>query len=720
MMQFENVREKLASQYADIKWIKESGLDEASLKEGYHQLMAALEGAPKPIIKARTFEYLVKNGRIAIDEQDIFQDKLQHFGILEQQRNAWCDEAIAEDLAEEADHMRKACIYDCGAYGGGFDFSHTSPNTRFLMKEGFVGVLRRVEEAAKREDLTEKQRIFYEACIITWKAVLAFCRRLGDGIKPYNKENADALYAISEHAPQNIYEAMQLIMVHFYLHEYVSFTRVRTLGRLDVMLYPFYQNDIESGKYTKDEITEMLKHFLYKFWCAKVPFDLPFAIGGLDRDGNEATNEFSYLIVRTYDSLNIYSPKIHIRVSDKTPADFVKLVLDCIRRGNSSFVFVNDKIGIQSLVNVGIEEKDAIDYTPIGCYEQAVWGMEVGCTGTGALNLTKALEFVITNGYDLRTGRLLGLKTGDVTTWDELIDAVKKQITYMTVRAMDYVTAVEKKYDRIQPDLLLSAQYDQCVERGVDAYEGGAKYNNSSVTATGIASLTDSLAAIKRLVFDLKKVSLEALFEILKNNWQGHEKLRLEAKHLPEKYGNGISFVDDIAADISDHLALVVNGYPNGRGGVFKAGLFSIDGYVTYGRHTMATPDGRLAGEPLSKNLGPMSAMDRNGITALIHSVTSIDHAKFPNGSVLDIMLHPSAVQGEEGLHAFYSILMTYMKKGGYAIQGNVFNSADLREAQENPEKYRNLQVRVCGWNAYFVNLSKTEQDEFIKQAESI
>lgn len=371
-------------------------------------------------------------------------------------------------------------------------------------------------------------------------------------------------------------------------------------------------------------------------------------------------------------------------------------------------------------MNVGIEEKDAIDYTPIGCYEQAVWGMEVGCTGTGALNLTKALEFVITNGYDLRTGRLLGLKTGDVTTWDELIDAVKKQITYMTVRAMDYVTAVEKKYDRMQPDLLLSAQYDQCVERGVDAYEGGAKYNNSSVTATGIASLTDSLAAIKRLVFDLKKVSLEALFEILKNNWQGHEKLRLEVKHLPEKYGNGISFVDDIAADISDHLALVVNGYLNGRGGVFKAGLFSIDGYVTYGRHTMATPDGRLAGEPLSKNLGPMSAMDRNGITALIHSVTSIDHAKFPNGSVLDIMLHPSAVQGEEGLHAFYSILMTYMKKGGYAIQGNIFNSADLREAQENPEKYRNLQVRVCGWNAYFVNLSKTEQDEFIKQAESI
>ena len=329
MIQFENVREKLASQYTDIRWIEESGLDEASLKAGYHKLMASLEGAPKPIIKARTFEYLVENGRIAIDAQDIFQDKLQHFGILEQQRNAWCNEVIEECFAEEADHIRKASIYEGGAYSGGVDFSHTSPNTRFLMKEGLVGVLRRVEEAAKREGLTEKERIFYEACIITWKAVLAFCKRLGDGVKPYNKENADALYAISERAPQNTYEAMQLIIVYFFLHEYVSFTRVRTLGRLDVMLYPFYQNDIESGTYTKDEITEMLRYFLYKFWCAKVPFDLPFAIGGLDRDGSEATNEFSYLIVRTYDSRNIYSPKIHIRVSEKTPADFVKLVLDC-------------------------------------------------------------------------------------------------------------------------------------------------------------------------------------------------------------------------------------------------------------------------------------------------------------------------------------------------------------------------------------------------------
>jgi len=170
---------------------------------------------------------------------------------------------------------------------------------------------------------------------------------------------------------------------------------------------------------------------------------------------------------------------------------------------------------------------------------------------------------------------------------------------------------------------------------------------------------------------------------------------------------------------MSDHAASVVTGHPNGRGGVFKMGLFGIDYYVQYGKNTMATPDGRKAGEPLSKNLCPMSAMDRNGITAMINSVTAMDHSRFPNGSVLDIILHPSAVSGDDGLDAFYGILMTYMKKGGFAMHGNVFSSADLRAAQADPEKYKNLQVRVCGWNAYFVNLTKAEQDEFIKQADN-
>ena len=199
----------------------------------------------------------------------------------------------------------------------------------------------------------------------------------------------------------------------------------------------------------------------------------------------------------------------------------------------------------------------------------------------------------------------------------------------------------------------------------------------------------------------------------------GQEKLRLAVLHLPEKYGNNCARADEVAVDFADFCAGLVNNRPNGRGGVFKAALFTIDNCFKTGEKTMATPDGRKAGEPLSKNLCAVTGMDKNGITALVHSVTKFDMSKFPNGSVLDFVFHPSAVAGEDGLNAFYGILMTYFKKGGLAMHGNVFNADDLKKAQNEPEKYKNLQVRVCGWNAYFVDLSPAEQDAFIRQAEN-
>ena len=495
---------------------------------------------------------------------------------------------------------------------------------------------------------------------------------------------------------------------------------MRTLGRLDVLLYPFYVNDIANGTYTKEEIKEMLKFFLYKFWVAKVPYDLPFCLGGIDSHGNEVTNEMSYLIVESYNELNIYSPKIHIRVSDKTPKDFLKLVLSCIRGGNSSFVFVNDKIGIECLRRVGIEERDAMNYVPIGCYEPAVWGVEIGCTGNGDVGLGKAVELVFCNGRDNATGILCGVETGKIESFEGFLDAVKKQIAYMTDRAASYVVKLERLYDRINPDPLLSCQYEHSVETGVDVYEGGAKYNNSSLYFSSIASLVDSVCAVKRLVFEEKRYTFDELGEILRANWQGYERDRAVALRIPEKYGNNNPIADKYTVELSSFCADLLNNRPNGRGGVFKAALFTIDRCFYIGERTMATPDGRLAGEPLSKNLSATVGMDKNGVTSLINSVTKIDHASFPTGSVLDVMLHPTAVAGEDGLEAFYGILMTYMKKGGFAMHGNVFDASTLKRAQEQPEQYKNLQVRVCGWNAYFVNLSRAEQDAFIKQAEGL
>ena len=550
--------------------------------------------------------------------------------------------------------------------------------------------------------------------------MITIAKRLGEAIAPYNEENETALRNIAEGAPRDSYEAMQLLILYFFMHEYIGGTRVRTLGRLDVLLYSFYQSDLASGRYTKEQIKEMLKFFLYKFWCAKVPFDLPFCLGGIDSEGNEVTNEMSYLIVETYNELDIHSPKIHVRISEKTPKKFIKLVLSCIRGGNSSFVFVNDKIGIESLVRVGITEKEARDFVPIGCYEPAVWGVEIGCTGNGGVNLAKAVELVFNNGKDLATGRMCGIETGKIESFDDFKEAVKKQITYMTEQSISYIIKIEGHYKEINPDPILSCQYDHSVEKGLDVYEGGAKYNNSSVHFYSIASLIDSMCAVKKLVFENGTYTFDELGNILRSNWKVHERTRAFSLRMEEKYGNNHPTVDELAREFSDFCASITNNKPNGRGGVFKAALFSIDHCFYIGKRTMATPDGRLAGDPLSKNLCATVGMDKNGVTALINSVTKIDHASFPTGSVLDILLHPSAVSGEDGLEAFYGILITYFKKGGFAMHGNVFDASILKDAQQHPEQYQTLQVRVCGWNAYFVDLSKIEQDAFIKQAENI
>ncbi len=716
MKQFDKSNNSLLNQFQNIEWIEASGVSPDALNELYADLMRSTADLPKCIIKAKTFEMILDKSRIAIDKDDIFQDKVYSGSLMVNQRYHWEHVIRQKYLKEEYDKTCEA--FEAGAYSANSDFGHTSLNTKRILELGFKGLLDRVCEYSNQENLTDKQKEFYQSCEICLNAVLRFTERLSKEIEPYNKENSEALNNLTHSKPQNIYEAMQLLVLYFFLHEYVFGTRVRTLGRLEVLLYPYYVDDIKSGRYTEKEIKEQIKFFFNKFWSAKVPFDLPLCLGGIDEEGNEVTNELSYLLVETYNELDIHSPKIHIRVSDKTPEDFIKLVLRCIRGGNSSFVFVNDNTVIKSLLSVGAEEKDAKDYVPIGCYEPAVWGKEIGCTGNGGVSIAKAVEFAVTNGVDLASGKQISIKTGEIKTYEEFISAVKAHIKFMTAEAMNYICSIEKYYGEIGPDPMLSLQYDDSVKNGVDVFEGGAKYNNSSLYFYFIGTLVDSITAVKKLVFDEKTLSFNELCDVLKRNWEGNERLRLKAKNIPEKYGNSNPIADEITKDISDFCAELVNNKPNGRGGVFKAAIFSIDHFVDYGKKTMATPDGRLQGEVLSKNICATVGQDKNGVTALINSATKIDHSKFPNGTVLDVVLHPSAVSGEDGLDAFYTLLKTYMLKGGLALHGNVFNAADLKAAQQNPEKYKNLQVRVCGWNAYFVNLSKTEQDCFIKQAE--
>lgn len=691
-------KEILANQFENPEWMNGLLMDELTAE---FEKIESQTDVPHGIKKAQVFEMLLTKAAVAIDKEDIFQDKLLHERIMNKHNSPHIREYINTHFPDETEERNRATA--AGEYEAGFDFGHTSPNSMLLLEIGFTGLLERIRTYSKKSGLSAKQKEFYKAAEITLSAIPVFIKRLAKAIAPYNSEAEQCLVNISEKAPQNSYEAMQTIIIYFFLHEYVYRTRVRTLGRLDLLLYPFFKKDIENGTYTKAEIKEMLKFFLNKFWTARVDYDLPFCIGGTDKDGNDAVNEMSYLIVEAYDEIDIHSPKIHVRVSDKTPANFVKLVLHAIRGGNSSFVFVNDTVGVKALENVGIETEDARNYVPIGCYEPAVWGVEIGCTGNGLINLVKAAEYAMND---------------NINSFDEFKASVKANIKKFVDKATSYVVMLEKCYPEFYTDSILSSMYDACVEAGADCFEGSAKYNNSSLTIMGIGTLTDIVCAVSRLVFDEQKLSFKELSQVLANNWSGQEPLRQYALSIPEKYGNGNAFANAISKEFSDYVAEIVTNRPNGRGGVFKAGLFSIDKIYPHGERTGATADGRLSGKPLSKNLCSTISMDKNGLTSLINSVTAMDHSKFPNGSVLDIILHPSAVTGEDGLTAMYGILLTYFKRGGFALHGNVFDANELKKAQANPEKYANLQVRVCGWNVFFVNLSKKEQDAFIKQAE--
>ena len=712
---FEERRSRLADQFTSPRWLPGDGMTGAELENVIKQMETA--DRSRALIRAECFALIAQKGRIGVDPEDMFQDKLDGVGILRRQRMRWSKQ-VQQQYLPELDREMDCAWLELGAYKGNADYSHTSPNTQLLLDIGLPGLLERVDQASKREGLTQKQIDFYQSCRIVLENTLRVTRRLAAAVEPYNPENSIALTNLAKGKPNNIYEAMQLLVLYFFIHDYILGTRIRTLGRLDVLLQPYYDRDLEQGTYTRQDVAELLKYFLHKFWSAKVMYDLPFCLSGLDGDGNDVTSELTRLIVEVYDGLNIYSPKIHIRVSEKTPADFIKRVLACIRGGNSSFVFVQDRIAIKALMDVGIPEHHAKNYVPIGCYEPAVWGMEMGCTGNGGVNLAKALEFIFNNGCDLATGKQFGLVPGPIQSYEDFIAELKRQIAHMTETAMEFVVKIEPYYGLVNPDPLLSCQYEHSVETGVDVFEGGALYNNSSMYFYSIASLTDSVCAVKKLVYEDKRFTLEELGDILKANWKDNEKLRLQMLRLPEKYGNNNQIADAVAVDFAHYCAGLVNNRPNARGGVFKASLFTIDACFATGKKTMATPDGRRAGEPLSKNLCAVTAMDKNGITALIHSVTKIDHSRFPNGSVLDVVLHPSAVSGEDGLTAFYGVLKTYFDKGGLAMHGNVFDAEQLRRAQNDPEQYKNLQVRVCGWNAYFVNLSRAEQDAFIRQAE--
>lgn len=621
-------------------------------------------------------------------------------------RNIWIERVC--DFPYKSPHHIEA-IKSC-AYKGAPDPAHVCPDWQSIFELGLGGMKQRVLSRTGRPLNPD----FVEAELLVLEAAERFAHRAAAAARAKGRtEMADGLDNLAVNPPQTLFEAFQLSLFYYFLQQHVEAFDVRTLGRLDTLTAPF------SAGETPERIRFLCERFVADMQRYEAVANLPFALGGTDADGRTSVNTMSYAILAAYKKLAPPDVKIHILYSHDMPEDFLLECMDGVKNGINSMVFMNDEVLIRGLCKLGAEPEDAREYGVIGCYEAAARG-EVPSSGSTQINAVKALEYTLHGGKDVISGFQVGLPIEpDFPTFEDLYEACCKNVVNLAEEAMQLTALAESHTPRCFAVPFFSAADRECVIRGGDAQSNmAARYSNSSLIVFGPATLADSLYAIRHLVYETKMLTLPQLIDILDSNWEGQEALRQYIRNKLPKFGNNDPLVDDIVVDLARRLSDTVNGTPNGRGGIFRLGFHSIDFRLYWGMYTAATPDGRLNGETLSQNASASFGMDREGPTGHILSLVKLPGEDMMNGCVLDLDMHSSMVSGKNGTQFLLGTLKTFMEKGGQTIHYNVLDTEILKDAQLNPEKYTNLQVRVCGWNADFTKMAKEMQDSFIQRAE--
>ena len=672
--------------------------------------------------KAKALEFVLKNTRISCDPRDIFPginslDRPIQKAII----SKWSEELFGGVLLDARCTMKK--YTDSALCSIAPDFDHSVPGFDRLFGLGFFGILSEAKNAPETRDLTEKQREFFESVAISYGALVDFVGRLAtlaDDTKG-SEQLARALHNLEKDPPKTFYEALLLIYLYFIVSEHIDILQVRSLSNFDRQLYKFYKSDLENG-ITEEEIRTTLAYFFLQFTAIGNYWNQPVYLGGCKEDESTEISELSYLFLDVYDKMGIYNPKVQIKFAESTPKDFMLKALDMIRRGRNSIVFVCDDRIRKSLVRAGATEEEARLATINGCYEYSVAGTYRG--GMNYFNLLKPLEFILHEGRDGVSGEKTTpnvLSLPHYESFDKLYSEYKKVLLYHINVVIDTVNRFEAYLSNINPLSMISGTFEGAMAEGSDAFD--CKWKNVSNFMFGfLADLADSLTMIKKYVYDKEELTLSEFAQILDKNYEGHELFRKKLLKDPEKYGNNKETPDSIAADIASFIAKSVMNRPNAekRGGKWTCGFHVARQSYAMADKTASSPNGRLKGEELSKNCSASMGQNREGATAAILSVTKIDATEFTSDAALDLGLLPSAVRGDDGLEAMYGLVTTFRKRGGHAVHINVFDAETLRDAQKNPEKYRDLQIRVCGWNVLWNNINKEEQDGFIRQAEAL
>ena len=506
------------------------------------------------------------------------------------------------------------------------------------------------------------------------------------------------------------------------------------IGRCDQYLYPFYARDKAEGRITAEDATGLVEELLIKLSCGLLM--LPAigkatgselgsdsaspTVGGLDRDGEDAVNELSYLILDAYTNVKSMGNSFMIRLSRKSPEPFWRKALGSYRQTSGAALFC-DEITIEALKRCGMSERDARDYGVIGCVEPTGDGNTFGCTSGNDISFTGALEMTFLNGYLRIMGKRIGPKTGDprkFTDFHQFMQAFKEQVAFMVATVVKAVNLKDQAYIEAFPNPYVSATLTGCIENARDMTAGGAQYNFGSISARGLGTSADSLAAVKHFVYDERSVSMAQLVRALDENFKGEEALRRCLAGKGPKYGCDDTRADAIAKEVADFFCREVAAHKTIRGGPYRPSFFSFGMHVLEGLLLGATPNGRRAGEAVSNSLSPSNGSEREGPTGVLKSVAKIDHTLISNGCALNLKLMPGMFNGEERLGKMVSMVKTYFALGGMEIQPNVVSNATLIDAQQHPENYRDLVVRVSGYSAYFTDLGRALQDEIIQRTE--
>jgi formate C-acetyltransferase len=545
---------------------------------------------------------------------------------------------------------------------------------------------------------------------------------------------AEVCRHVAAHAPRDFWEALQAYwFVHLGVISELNTWDSFCPGRLDQHLYPFYERGLADGTLTRDRAKELLECLWVKFNNQPAPPKVGVTAaesgtytdfanidnGGLKVDGSDGVNELTYLILEVIDEMRLLQPSSNLQLSKKNPERFLRRGIEIIRKGWGQPSIFNADLVVEELLRQGKSIEDARSGGTSGCVETGAFGKEAYIL-TGYFNLTKVLEITLNNGLDPRTGKRLGLETGDPRdfgSYDELFAAYRKQLHRFIEIKVRGNNIIERMYARYMPAPFLSLLIEDCIAKGQDYNDGGPRYNTTYIMGVGPGSCTDSLAAIRYHVFDRKDVAMAELLDALAANFQGHEKTMQVLLNKTPKYGNDDEYADGILADLFDAFYAEVNGRKNTKGGSYRVNYLSTTCHVYFGSVTGATPDGRKAFEPLSDGISPVQGADRRGPTAVLKSAARMDHAR-TGGTLLNQKFTPQLLEGEEGIDRLAHLVRSYFKLDGHHIQFNVVTAETLRVAQQNPEKYRDLIVRVAGYSDYFCDLTTALQNEIIARTE--